>query len=213
MKRSYLLVVLMTLACVVCSNAVKADTTQIAIATFANPSQIASDWLFKVDFVNMKFTAGWPDSKTGLTLQISYSGHVFYDAWFSMTDVVLISNGGINGNSQGGPGTISFFENGTSSNPLLVIDFQSCELNRYGAGADEYFILDNVVFGGSEISDSLSDEQFSFSFTSLAKLNNNWNNGFTAAGSFSSSAVIPEPATLALLTLGMSVIFIGNKKG
>jgi hypothetical protein len=181
------------------------------IAAFANPSTGSSDWLFKVDFNKMKLTGGWSDYKTGLTLEIPYKNTVFQNAWFSMTDVTIISSGGISGTSLTGPGEIRFYEYGNSINPLVIIDFNSSSISRYVFGADELFLSANVTIRGSEITDTLSEEQFAFGFANLAKLSGSWNNGFTATASFDSSAVVPEPATICLLGFG-ALSLIRRKK-
>ena len=179
----------------------------MTIATFADPSKNSANPLFKVDFQNNLITGGWGDAKTGLTLEIPYSGHNFTDAWFSMTDVAISNISGISGDT--GSGEINFYANGTSTNPLLIIDFQSGSVSRYGFGANGMFVANNITITGSEITDTLSEEEFSFSFSNLAKLPyyGSWYDGFTATAAFTSSATIPthdtpEPATLCLLGFG-----------
>ena len=69
---------------------------------------------------------------------------------------------------------------------------------------DEFF-ANNVVITGSKIgSATLSNESFSFSFANQEALSGNWDEGFgfTATASFTSSATVPEPATMCLLGLG-----------
>jgi len=79
-------------------------------------------------------------------------------------------------------------------------------VSPYGFGANEVlFTAANVRITGSEITGTLSQEQFSFSFANTAPLPEG-HNGFTATAAFTSSAV-PEPATIALLTLGGLVLF------
>lgn len=183
-------------------------TLSATIATFADPSRNSSNPLFTVDFTQNKFNGEWSDAQTGLFLDIPYSGDTFTDAWFKMTEVEIID---AFGDTSGGE--INFYANGTSTNPLLVISFESGSVSRYGFGADEIFVANTVTITGSEITDSLSEEMFSFSFANLAKLpgHTNWNDGFTATAAFTSSAVsipsVPEPTTIFLLGTGGLMIW------
>jgi hypothetical protein len=182
-----------------------AQATTFTVATFGDPSLISTNPLFTVDFglTQMKLTGGWSDDKTGLTLEIPYSGNTFEDAWFEMDEVEITYAYMTFGET--GPGEINFYEDGDSGNPLVTFDFESGSVSRYGFGADEIFVANNVTITGSEITGTLSEEMFSFSFANLARLpgSANWNDGFTATAAFTSSAVpVPEPATIGLLGLG-----------
>jgi hypothetical protein len=203
MKHFLIIILLAFFAVGVISVNAKASAT---IATFADPSRNSSNPLFKVDYTQMKLTGGWADTQTGLTLRIPYSNHTFTDAWFTMTEVGITDTSG-----DTGGGEIDFYANNTSINPVLVINFGSGSVSRYGFGADEIFVPNNVTITGSEITGTLSEEMFSFSFANLAKLpgHNSWNDGFTTTAGFASSATvnrdpgpIPEPATICLLGLG-----------
>jgi hypothetical protein len=199
MKTRYYLILILLMPLYV--GLIPADSkASLTIATFADPSKSSSDPLFTVDFVQMKFTGGWPDSKTGLLLEIPYQSISFQNAWFDMTEVTILSPAGDTGSGQ-----IRFFQDGDSVNPLVVIDFDSGLVSRYSFGADEFFVADNVTITGPIIPETLSEEQLAFSFSNLAKLpgHTNWSDGFTATASFTSSALpVPEPATICLLGLG-----------
>ena len=142
MRKCYLIILLALFIGFVSVNA-KATVT---IATFADPSANSADPLFTVDFQNNLITGGWGDAKTGLTLQIPYSGHNFTDAWFSMADVTINDTFG---DTSGG--TINFYANNTSTNPLLVVTFGSGYVDYYNFGADSIFDAYNVTITGSEI--------------------------------------------------------------
>jgi hypothetical protein len=214
MKKQHSALILLTFLSVgFISAGVKADS--ITIATFADPSKNSSDPLFTVDFAGMTLDGGWSDTKTDLTLQIPYNGHTFPNAWFDMDQVTIISKTPTAWGTFGqtGRGEIRFYADTTSTNPLVVIDFNDGLVSPAGFASNEaMFTLANVTFSGSEITSPLSGEQFSFSFANLAYLPNstNFNDGFTATAAFTSSAV-PEPATIALLAIG-SLLVLKKKK-
>jgi hypothetical protein len=185
----------------------------VTLAIFADPSRDSTNPLFTVDFINMTITGGWADTKTGLILEIPCSGftiansNAFQDAWFEMSAVDITTVHTMSGDTGGGE--IDFYANGTSTDPLVIINFLSGKVSRYGLGADEIFTANNVTITGSEIPSPISQEQFSFGFANLAKLSDHtlWTDGFTATAAFTSSAVIgpivPEPTTLCLFGLGV----------
>jgi hypothetical protein len=98
-----------------------------------------------------------------------------------------------------GAGQVRFYADGTTTNPLIVIDFRTGFIGMQFLSADE-FIGNNVTITGSAIPVVLSYEQFTFSFANVTSLLPNAD-GFTSTASFTSSAV-PEPATICLLGLG-----------
>ena len=179
----------------------------MTIATFDDPALDSSTPLFRVDLTNNLITGGWDDSKTGLNLDVVYSGNPFPDAFFTMTQVSYI--GDIMGGSTGG-GTIKFFENNTSTPPLIQIDFDSATISPIGFGG--LFAFNDVTISGSQISGQLTEEPaFSFGFANQVPLNNNLDDGFTATAAFTSSAV-PEPATLALLGIGALITLTRRRR-
>ena len=134
-----------------------------------------------------------------------------------MSDVTILSTTTISGVCKFGhvgSGTINFYANNTSISPLVSIEFESGLVSRYDfSGSDETpdgdIIAENVTITGSAIPYTLSEEQFSFSFANVAKLqgHNSLNDGFTATAAFTSSAIeivnqTPEPATICILGFG-----------
>ena len=186
----------------VCATLVEATLT---IATFDDPAVDSTTPLFTVEFYN-RITGGWPDSKTGLDLDVIYTGNTYYDAFFTMTPVSY--TGGLMGGSTGG-GTVKFFADNTSTTPLIQIDFNSATLSPTSFGGVELFGND-VTISGSEIGGAtLTNEAFSFSFANQILLPDEV--GFTATSAFTSSAV-PEPATLTLLGFGSLSLILRRRR-
>jgi hypothetical protein len=180
------------------------------VATFADPSQNSSNSLFTVDFTALTLDGGWSDTKTGLTLQIPSNGHIFTNAWFDVDDVITLSP--LMPSMffySTGSGKINFYADNTNADPLVVIEFDSGFVSPSGFGANEALVAAaNVRITGSEIAGTLSQEQFSFSFANTALLSGG-HRGFTSTAAFTSSA-IPEPATIALLAIG--ILLLKRKK-
>jgi PEP-CTERM motif len=210
MKRRFLISVLLVLSVGFIAVNAKASFT---VATFADPSGNSDNSLFTVNFLGGTLNGTWADGNPGLTLEIPCSGYTiengtaFHDVWFEMTQV------GIDASGDTGGGDIDFYAHGTTTNPLLTINFGSGFVSRYGFGADDLFTTNNVTIESSKIASPLSEEQFAFSFANQAKLpgNGNWGDGFTATASFSSSA-IPEPATIAIFGLSITAIIRRRRK-
>jgi hypothetical protein len=183
------------------------------VATFADPALNSSTPLFTVNGVANTVIGGWGDDKTGLNLEVVWTGHVFNNVYFTMTPLAITSKPITVPNSTlayvltGGGGTIKFFKDNdpTSATPILQIDFTSLSCTYGGLGGNNVISSDGVTFSGSEIgSTALSEETFAFSFANL-KIPIAPDNGYIATASFTSSAV-PEPATLALLGFGCAAM-------
>lgn len=194
-----------TVVLMIIAGAVHAES--FTVATFADPSLSASNPLFSVVWPGTSagtVNGGWVDGKGGLTLEIPFAGLTFDNAWFEMDELAITGTASIFGQKFGqtGEGQIRFYEEGSSDDPLLVLDFDTALVSLFGMGASETDFFASVTITGSVIPSPLSDEAFSFSFANIAPLNGNVNTkGFTATSAFTSSA-IPEPASLALLALG-----------
>jgi len=179
----------------------KADI--IEVASFANPSSSSSNSLFTVNFTSLLFSGGWSDSKTGLDLEIL--GSTFENAWFEMTAVAITESGGVNGTSVTSGGTITFYADGTTTDPILIITFESGLLSKSGFDADNIFSTDGVTITGSAISGTLSSEEVIFNFSLRKALTGA--TGYTTTAGFTATADVdssptPEPATIAILALG-----------
>jgi hypothetical protein len=201
MKKSFVSISIVLLMCFFAGfTSIEAKAT--TVATFADPSNDGGTSLFTVDFrpTQMKLTGGWAYGNTGLLLIIPYNGHSLSDTWFEMTEVDITDAFGTTGN-----GEINFYANGTTTNPLLTISFESGHVDYTNFGADVIFAADEVEFSGSEIIPGLFSEEQIFSFTFANKTllpgSDTFNDGFTATAAFTSSAV-PEPATVCILGLG-----------
>jgi len=179
-----------------------ASAVTSTIATFADPAADSTAALFEVDLTNNLITGGWDDCQTNLDLDVVLSGHIFNDAFFTMTPVSY--SGDITGGVTGG-GAITFRKDGEGGNtapitPLILIEFDSANITLTGFGAVEMFTASNITITGTEIDIPLTNESFSFSFANQAPLP--VGEGYTATAAFTSSATIPEPSTLILLGAG-----------
>ncbi len=170
------------------------------IATFADPAADGSIPLFMVDTVNGTVNGGWSDSNTGLILEADTD---YIDAWFTMSQ--LNYAGGMSGGDTSA-GVIKFYADGTSDEPILQIDFERAHISPYGLSGSNIFTFmsDEVSFSGDIVGTpagtpaNLTDGSFGFSFANQAIDSN----GFTSTAAFTSSAAVPEPATIAILALG-----------
>ena len=169
----------------------------VTIATFADPSGGGVDPLFTIDGDGGTINGGWDDSKTGLDLNIVYTGTPYYDAWFEMS--TLTYGGGYSGDTN--PGWVKFYEDGTSD-VILQLNFSTAQITGGGLAAQEIFFTNaDIEITGIDISEELFDEAFGFAFANHVLTPGN--EGFTATAAFTSSgAPIPEPATICMVGLG-----------
>jgi hypothetical protein len=173
----------------------------VTVATFSDPSGDSANPLFHVDWANNIINAGWDDSKTGLNLHVSLTGFSYADTWFVMDQLAITNTMIWAGAKYGvtGAGQIRFYADNTSTNPVLNINFQTGYIGRQFLSSEE-FTGNNVTITGTAIPYALTLEQFSFSFANVTDFP--VGDGFTSTASFTSSATVPEPATLCMLGLG-----------
>ncbi|MBX3096846.1 MAG: PEP-CTERM sorting domain-containing protein [Fimbriimonadaceae bacterium] len=190
MKRTLVLALAVTL-----SGAAMAQS--ITMATFADPSNNSANPLFLVDTnANLMF-GGW--SGLGLTLETpgfiggGSSNDVTFQ--FAPTNLVPVIPGAI---YTTGPMLVTFLDsannplfNATSTSGVLVIDG--------GVGASD-LRLENVTLSGPNVPVGLTQEMFNFSFANGADLQAGVR---TYTASFTSSAVVPEPASMVALGAGL----------
>lgn len=169
------------------------------VATFADPSENASQSLFLWDQVANTLTGGWKNP--GMTVQTPglIGGGKVDNAQMEFDSVTLtpIIPGTL---YQMGAGRIRFHQ-GDIANPFFEITFESGLFQSPVAVGGSNLIGNNVKFSGPNVPKGLSEEQFSFSLTNEVK--NGSVVGFTSA--FTSSAV-PEPATIVALGAGLAVV-------
>jgi hypothetical protein len=188
--------------------AVPALQASETVGTFQDPSGGGSDPVFSIS--PGQLIGGWDDSKTGLTLEFPFLPSTFTDVFFTMDPIAY--TGGLQGGTTG-PGNIKFFEDNANTNiddPIFVIDFDSAILSAFGFGGNSFF-GNNVTLSGSQINGSLTDEaSFSFGFGNMRHVGDGI---YTATAAFTSSAVVPEPVSLALLAMGAGILRLKRKRG
>lgn len=179
----------------------------LTMASFADPSQSSTKPLFIVNFTENFVSGGWADGLGNLHLEVPHTGTIFPNAWFEMDRLDIVSVEHVFGVPHGrtSSGQIRFYMPGTNNNPLMVIDFAEAFVSQTAGLTSMDFFGQEVEFGGSQISQNLFDKQFSFSFANTQQLAQA--DGFTATAAFTSSASIPEPATIALLAAGAMLAF------
>jgi len=170
-------------------------------ATFADPTigQGTPTPMFNLDNTANTLTGGY-NGISLVTAATTYSGVTLTMNSVATTQVVP-------GFYNLGAGTV-VFSNGSDAN-ILTINFAAGTLSDNGFGASD-FKGNGVVFSGSAVTQSLTDEAFGFSFANPTVTRT----GVSYTAAFTSSATpVPEPAALAVLGLGMvGVIRRRNRK-
>jgi len=86
----------------------------------------------------------------------------------------------------------------------MTIDFSGVQLNPGAMYANELFGLNDVTISGPAVPGGLTQETFSFAFANQKLFSEG--EGFTATASFTSSAVIPEPAIMVYMTIAIPMM-------
>jgi hypothetical protein len=187
-----------------------AQGTSITVATFADPATGSGTPLFNVDTTNNKITGGWSDSQTGLNLQVAGVALPYQNAWFTINIAESLTSAQLGVSEpqsywgmyfgKTGAGVITFYENGTN-NKILKVEFNKAYVTPSSFGVSK--TLDSAasitIYKGSSLIGT-AGESFSFGFVNIQ--NTSTAPGYNATSSFSLSGAIPEPTTIALLSIG-----------
>lgn len=170
------------------------------MATFADPSQVKTQYLFLWDEVANTLSGGWHDA--GLTLKTPglIGGGQVANCQMDFDTVALspIIAGQLYLMSAGR----IRFHTGDLSNPLFEITFDSGLFQTPVSVGGSNFIGNNVKFSGTNIPTGLMDEQFSFALANEDRLANGKR---TFTSSFTSSAA-PEPVSLIAIAGGIAAM-------
>ncbi|MCF7954942.1 MAG: PEP-CTERM sorting domain-containing protein [Phycisphaerae bacterium] len=174
-----------------------ASAGTVTVATFADPAIGSAEPLFEINYNSGTLQGGW--SGTGLTLEVPVAGLIYADATFELDPMTLEfpSNSGssLAYYTNSGPSAIRFYDGTTE---VLTIEFDRLWIQDRNSGLNGQDVYgDNVVITGIGVP-ALSLESFGFSFTNVV----NNQGAVSATAAFTSSATVPEPATMALLALG-----------
>jgi len=175
-----------------------ASAQAVTIATHQDPALNGTTPLFNVTAGSV--TGSWIG--TGLTLDLPVSASVFSDVKMDMASVTRVGN-------TLGAGTVKFFTSDINA-PIFQVDFNGGTIfEPFGVGAS-FISAQDVTFSGSAVNSlQFDNEQFAFSFANPVSGQNG--NSYTA--SFTSSAdVVPEPASMAILGLGVAALARRKRK-
>lgn len=176
-----------------------ASQAAVTIATFSDPS-LGTPFLFDWDTTANTLTGSW--SGTGLNLQTpgftgggSVPNATFTTSTISLTTVLAGSL------YLMGAGNVVFKDAG--NNTVFTINFNGGTfLNPLNAGASSA-AGDGVTFSGPNVPGPLANEAFSFSLANPTVRGDH----VYYTGSFTSSAdIVPEPATLLVVGIGLAAV-------
>ncbi len=187
---------------VLCAFATSAQA--VTIATFDDPSPSGATPLFIA--TDSSVSASWLGN--GLTLVVPYASTSFSNVQMEMLSVTRTEAGPVD---LLGAGLVRFWTTDYNA-PIFTMAFDGGVIIEPFATASSTFIGNVIDFGGSALAslDPLENEQFSFSFANPVGQNTSERH-YTAAMTSSADAV-PEPATMALLGLGISVLVARRKR-
>jgi hypothetical protein len=177
-----------------------ATTPTYTLATFNDPSTSWDQPLFHLHFDALdeliSIDGGW--AGPGLTLQVPFDNSTYTNATFSM-DPVGVSNGILD------PGHVVFKDN--LGAPIMGITWGSGSVNDFGLGARNKFAYStnvDITYEGYPF----TLESFAFAFTNYTDIDDNT---ATVTASFT-SAVAPEPVSLAILWLGGTMVALRRSR-
>ncbi|MFM9871924.1 MAG: PEP-CTERM sorting domain-containing protein [Fimbriimonadaceae bacterium] len=175
-----------------------ASAQAVTIATHQDPALNGTTPLF---FASAGAVSGsW--TGTGLTLTVPVTAQTFNNVKMDMASVTRVGN-------TLGAGTVKFYTSDIN-NPIFRVDFAAGSIfEPFGLGAS-FASSQGVNFSGSAVSAlTFTNKQFAFSFANPVSSQNG--NSYTA--SFTSSAdVVPEPASMAILGLGVASLARRKRK-
>ena len=171
----------------------------VTIATHQDPSGNGANPVFTV--TSTLVSATW--TQPGLTLQVPANSLTF-------NNVNMVANIARTGANSLGAGTVTYYTSDIN-NPIFQITMNSGFVAEpFGIGGS-YLVASGVVFSGSALAGltPITNTQFSFSFANPVSGQNA--NTYTASMT-SSGDVVPEPATMTLLGLGVAAIAARKRK-
>lgn len=168
----------------------------VTFATFADPSGSGSSPLFTHDRNANTLVGSW--DQQGLTLigPGLNGAPTITNATFSTTTLTLTEV--VSGIFAVGAGSVIFRDD--SHNEIFTINFSGATyVEGSGAGASE-FRGQNVDYTGPLVPAGTNGNQFNFAFAN--QVNTQTSTTYTA--SFTSSAIVPEPASMVALGVGLA---------
>lgn len=165
----------------------------VTIATHDDPSGVGSNPVFTV--TSALVSGSW--TQPGLTLSIPANGLVF-------NDVNMVASITRTGANSLGAGSVTYYTTDIN-NPIFKITLDSGFIAEPFLVSGSYLVASNVQFSGSGLAGltPITQSQFSFSFANPVQ----GANSITYTASMTSSGeVVPEPATMTLLGLGVAAM-------